>query len=76
MGLVLKYIKPTKTGSYHYRRRVPDRLREIIGKREIKRVLGNSEREALAEFPIAHRRTEKLFSHACETAGGCFRHGC
>ncbi|WJS03244.1 tyrosine-type recombinase/integrase [Roseibium aggregatum] len=64
MGLVLKYIKPTKTGSYHYRRRVPDRLRQIIGKREIKRFLGNSEREALAEYPIVHRQTEKLFAQA------------
>jgi integrase len=64
MGLVLKYIKPTKTGSYHYRRRVPDRLREIIGKREIKRFLGNTEREALAEYPIVHRQTEKLFAQA------------
>jgi integrase len=64
MGLVLKNILLTKTGSYHYRRRVPDRLKEIIGKREIKRFLGNTEREAVAEYPIVHRQTEKLFAQA------------
>jgi integrase len=53
VGLVLKYIQPTKSGS-RYRRRIPEHLREIIGKREITKALGRTYDEALKAYPAVH----------------------
>jgi hypothetical protein len=48
LGLVLQYVKQTKSGGFHYRRRVPQDIEELIGKREFNSVLGSSRAEACA----------------------------
>jgi len=43
MGLVLKHIERTSSGSFQYRRRVPKEVSGIITKRQFKRKPGASE---------------------------------
>jgi hypothetical protein len=64
MGLVLKHIEKTKSGSWQYRRRVPKDVSEVITKREFKRKLGESEREALAAYPRYHAEVEREIAEA------------
>ena len=64
MGLVLQYVERTKSGSFQYRRRVPKDVSAIITKREFKRKLGESEREALAAYPRYHAEVEKEIAEA------------
>jgi hypothetical protein len=59
MGLTLKHVERTKSGSFQYRRRVPKDVSTIITKREFKRKLGESERKALAAYPRFHAEVEK-----------------
>ena len=59
MGLILKHIERTSTGSFQYRRRVPKDVSGIIAKREFKRKLGVSEKEALAAWPQYHATVER-----------------
>ncbi|WP_157779917.1 tyrosine-type recombinase/integrase [Celeribacter ethanolicus] len=68
MGLVLKYVQRTKKGAWRYRRRVPDDLRPILGKAEITKVLGDTEREALKAYPSVHQKVETEFRRARNTA--------
>ncbi len=64
MGLVLKHVERTKAGSWQYRRRVPKEVSATIPKREFKRKLGDSEREALAAYPRYHAEVEKEIAEA------------
>ncbi|WP_135449159.1 DUF6538 domain-containing protein [Tabrizicola caldifontis] len=64
MGLVLKHVERTKSGSWQYRRRVPKDISEVITKREFKRKLGESEREALAAYPRYHAEVEREIAEA------------
>lgn len=64
MGLVLKHVERTKSGSWQYRRRVPKEVSAIITKREFKRKLGESEREALAAYPRYHAEVENEIAEA------------
>jgi integrase len=64
MGLTLKHVERTKSGSWQYRRRVPKDVSTIITKREFKRKLGESEREALAAYPRFHAQVEKEIAEA------------
>jgi hypothetical protein len=64
MGLVLKHVERTKSGSWQYRRRVPKDVSAIITKREFKRKLGDSEREALAAYPRYHAEVENEIAEA------------
>lgn len=64
MGLVLKHVERTKSGSWQYRRRVPKDVSAIITKREFKRKLGESEREALAAYPRFHAEVEREIAEA------------
>lgn len=64
MGLVLKHVVRTKSGSFQYRRRVPKNVSAIITKREFKRKLGDSEREALAAYPRFHAQVEREIANA------------
>lgn len=59
MGLVLKHVERTKSGSFQYRRRVPKDISAIITKREFKRKLGESKKEALAAYPRYHGQVER-----------------
>lgn len=53
MGLVLKYARLTKAGTWQYRRRVPTAVREILKQGEFKRFLGNTQPEALKAYARA-----------------------
>ena len=65
MGLILKHVKhDSKAGSWHYRRAIPQALREVMGKREQKKKLGSSEQEAIKAYSGAH----KLFEAELEVA--------
>ena len=61
MGVVVKYV--LQLGErYIYRRAVPERLREALGKREIKIPLGKSQVEMMRKYGSAHTEVEKLFN--------------
>lgn len=64
MGLVLKHVERTKAGSCQYRRRVPKEVSANITKREFKRKLGESEREALAAYSRYHAEVEREIAEA------------
>ncbi|MCI5077932.1 DUF6538 domain-containing protein [Oricola sp.] len=70
MGLVLKHVVQTKSGAYHYRRRVPKHLKEIVGKTELKRFLGKTQTEALAAYPQVHTEFERELRQAERKAKG------
>lgn len=69
MGLILKHVEKTKSGRWQYRRRVPKAVAEIIDKREFKRVLGDTEREALKVYPKFHAEVEQAIEKAKRQAG-------
>ncbi len=64
MGLILKHIEKTKSGSWQYRRRVPKDVAAVITKREFKRKLGDSEREAIAAYGRFHAEVELEIAEA------------
>ncbi|MGC8732229.1 MAG: hypothetical protein ACP5RC_08225, partial [Halothiobacillaceae bacterium] len=68
MGLTVKYVRINKAGRYEFRRGVPEALREIIGAREIKKVIGATEAQALAAYPRVRAEVDKLLSTARTTA--------
>lgn len=66
MGLILKYVVITKAGTRHYRRRFPRAVAGVIGKGEFKRLLGETEREALRNYPRVHGEFERLVAEVRE----------
>lgn len=64
MGLVVKHVERARTGSFQYRRRVPKDVAGIIAKREFKRKLGETQKEALATYPHAHAAVEREIEEA------------
>jgi len=64
MGLVLKHVERTKAGAFQYRRRVPKDVAGKITKREFKRKLGDSEKEALRAYPQYHAEVEREIDRA------------
>lgn len=56
------YVTLSKTGVYRYRRRVPDHLRETIGKLEIKESLGKDYSAALKRHAVIQASVEKMFA--------------
>lgn len=64
MGLVLDHVVTTKSGSLHYRRRVPKDVAEVITKREFKRKLGDSRKEATGAYLRYHAQVEREISAA------------
>lgn len=64
MGLILKHVEKTKSGSWQYRRRVPKDVAGVIMKREFKRKLGESEREAIAAYARYHATVEREIAEA------------
>lgn len=64
MGLVLKHAQSTSAGTLHYRRKVPLDLRPVVGKGEFKRLLGKTQREALAAYPKVNAEFERLMADA------------
>jgi hypothetical protein len=70
MGLVLKHVKQTKSGSFQCRRRVPKAVNNIITKREFKQKLGDSRRDALAAYPRYHAQVEREIEAAIRRLEG------
>lgn len=64
MRLILKHVEKTKAGSWQYRRRVPKAVSLVITKREFKQKLGDSEREALANYARYHAQVEQEIAKA------------
>lgn len=60
----MKYVERTASGGFQYRRRVPKAVSAVITKREFKRKLGDSEREALAAYPRFHAQVERKIADA------------
>lgn len=69
MGLVLKYVQEPSASrrQYRYRRRVPDDLQSIAGKKELIATLGDSEKEALKAYPRIHAGFEEELALARKT---------
>ncbi|MGR3700675.1 MAG: tyrosine-type recombinase/integrase [Paracoccaceae bacterium] len=64
MRLVLRYVEKTRAGGWQYRRRVPKDLSAVFPKREFKRKLGDTEREALNSYPAFHAQVEREIADA------------
>lgn len=64
MRLVLKYAKGSPSEGWRYRRAVPEKLRPIIGKRELKLFLGQAEAEAVRAYASFHTQVERLLRDA------------
>ena len=60
MGLSLKYVVLTNAGTWHYRRRVPKAAQTTLPQNEFKRLLGDTRREALRNWPHVHAEFERL----------------
>ncbi|HEQ0128742.1 TPA: site-specific integrase [Pseudomonas aeruginosa] len=65
MALIAQPFRHPDSGIYYLRRRVPDDLRPIIGKTEIRRSLNTrNHQQAKAAFAIAYAESERTFSEA------------
>lgn len=63
MLMTVKFIQQ-RGGSWRYRRKVPEALRNAIGKGELVFPLGTSEAEALRHYPKAHDHANKILARA------------
>ncbi|HHJ1363547.1 DUF6538 domain-containing protein [Pseudomonas aeruginosa] len=65
MALIAQPFRHPDSGIYYLRRRVPDNLRSIIGKTEIRRSLNTrNHQQAKVAFAIAYAESERTFSEA------------
>ena len=65
MALIAQPFQHPDSGIYYLRRRVPDDLRHIIGKTEIRRSLNTrNHQQAKAAFAVAYAESERLFIDA------------
>ncbi|MGX7875116.1 tyrosine-type recombinase/integrase [Mesorhizobium sp. ORM6] len=63
MRLVLKHVQ--KRGqTWRYRRKVPESLREMLGKGELVAPLGGSEQEAIKRYGRVHEAAERVLADA------------
>lgn len=73
MALIAQPFRHPDSGIYYLRRRVPDDLRQIIGKTEIRRSLNTrNHNQAKAAFAAAYADSERLFNDARQ--GVCMEH--
>lgn len=73
MALIAQPFRHPDSGIYYLRRRVPDDLRHIIGKTEIRRSLNTrNHQQAKAAFAVAYVESERLFNDARQ--GLCIEH--
>lgn len=63
MLMTVKFIQK-RGGSYRYRRKVPEALRNAIGKGELVFPLGTNEAEALRHYPKVHDHANKILARA------------
>ncbi|WP_079202909.1 site-specific integrase [Pseudomonas sp. CC6-YY-74] len=65
MALIAQPFRHPDSGIYYLRRRVPDDIRSVIGKTEIRRSLNTrNHHQAKAAFAAAYAESEKLFQQA------------
>lgn len=65
MALIAQPFRHPDSGIYYLRRRVPDDLRHIIGKTEIRRSLNTqNHQQAKSAFAVAYVESEQLFHDA------------
>jgi integrase len=65
MALIAQPFRHPDSGIYYLRRRVPDDLRHIIGKTEIRRSLNTrNHQQAKSAFAVAYAESEQLFHNA------------
>lgn len=65
MALIAQPFRHPDSGIYYLRRRVPDDLRHIIGKTEIRRSLNTRHHhQAKSAFALAYAESERLFNDA------------
>ena len=64
MGIVLKPVQCSRSGSFQYRRRVPKDISAIITQREFKRKLRDPQKESLAAYPTYHAEVEREITEA------------
>jgi len=70
MALIAQPFRHPDSGIYYLRRRVPDGLRQIIGKTEIRRSLNTrNHQQAKAAFAVAYADSERLFNDARQRIG-------
>ena len=55
------YVFRRPNGSYRYKKNVPKKLREVVGKGTLYRQLGESYAEAMRKLPKVHAEIEALF---------------
>ena len=69
MRIVVDYLVMEKrSGNYHYRRRVPKELRDVIGKREISRSLQTKDHSrAIQKYQMVHAEVERILRIASST---------
>ena len=67
--LSLPHTQIDANGRWRYRRRVPDRLRRALGKREFIKVLGASDADAMRNFGPYHRHVEDTLAHGRPLGG-------
>ncbi len=69
MSITLKRVQTTATGAIHYRRKLPKDVREAIGQREFKRLIGHSQKEAVRNYAAADAECERLIEKARRKGG-------
>lgn len=67
MSLSLKYVVLTHAGTWHYRRRVPKAAQTAFPQSEFKRLLGDTRREALRNWPLINAEFERLTANHATT---------
>ncbi|MDR7225056.1 tyrosine-type recombinase/integrase [Aminobacter aminovorans] len=70
MKIDVKHIQKRGKAGWRYRRKIPEELRTILGKREHLVPLGTTEQEALKKYPRVHAEAEKLLSDAVKRVHG------
>lgn len=60
--LSLPHLKIDQNGRFRYRRRVPENLRESLGKTEFIKVLGRTESEAILAYGPFNRQVENMIA--------------
>lgn len=69
MRLVVKHVKCNDSGVWKYRRRVPDDIISVVGKREFKGTIGYSREEALRTWPKFHAEIDEQIAAARRRVG-------
>ncbi|WP_245436195.1 SOS response-associated peptidase family protein [Mesorhizobium tamadayense] len=64
MKIDVKHIQKRGKAGWRYRRKIPEELRSILGKREILIPLGPTEAIAIKKYPRVHAEAEKLLLSA------------